>query len=70
MTQISKYSDIIPLHAGAAKMGVPEEWIVRAIKLQEVYSQLPTSRIVAAIEHLCDTSQIFPVSHKVYKFVT
>ena len=57
-------------HAEAAKMGVPEGWIVQAVKLQEVYSQLPTSRIVAAIEHLCDASRIFPVTHKVYKLVT
>ena len=51
-------------------MGVPEGWIVQAIKQQEVYSQLPTLRIVAAIEHLCDSSQIFPVTNKVYKLVT
>ena len=56
--------------AAAAKFGVPEDWIAQFVEQRPMFSQLPTARIRAAIQHLSDCSQIFPVGPKAYKCVT
>ena len=53
----------------AAKLGVPEDWIVQRVKQKKPLWELSTTRITAAIERLEDTSHIFAVAHKTYKCV-
>ena len=52
------------------KFGVPEDWIVERVKQKKYMWPLSTERIVAAVKHLEDTSQIFPVAYRTYKCVT
>ena len=53
----------------AAKLGIPEDWIVQRVKQKKPLWELSTARITAAIERLEDTSHIFAVAHKTYKCV-
>lgn len=53
----------------AAKLGVPEDWIVQRVKQKKPLWGLSTARITAAIERLEDTSHIFAVAHRTYKCV-
>ena len=54
----------------AAKLGVPEDWIVQRVKQKKPLWGLSTARITAAIERLEDTSHIFAIAHRTYKCVS
>lgn len=65
-TKIQLMSNLI---LDAARLGVPEDWIIKFIKQKEAFHKIPTSSVLEAIEELVGDGLIYSFSTNSYKSI-
>lgn len=55
---------------GVARLGVPEDWIIKFVTQKEAFAKVPEEAILEAIEQLVGDSLVYLFNTKSYKTVT